>query len=125
MVFAYTINLEILAVQPKTSLCIELKIAKARNGLHLVDHTATHNQLSLHAITVGIVARPLVRFTDVGLTSVGIQPHISDRDSLVGGILIVDLHLAIVHINTPMLHMDGMSGGKPHMTVNATTAIPA
>ena len=120
-----TIQLEVLAIEPETSLGIELEIAEARSGLHLVHHLATGNQLCTHRIDIRILAAPFAGLPVVGGPAIGIQPGIPDRHLLTGGILVIHLDLAVVYIDAPVLHVDGRGLRQPHMTVDAAAAIPA
>ena len=125
VMLADAVQLEVLAIEPEAGLRIELEIAEARRGLHLVDHLATGNQLRTHRIDIRILAAPFAGLPDVGGPAIGIQPDILDRHLLTGGILVIHLHLAVVYIDAPVLHVDGVGLRQPHMTVDTTATIPA
>ena len=55
----------------------------------------------------------------------GIYQGVDYLHLLFGGVHIVYLHLTIVHEDSPVLDVDGMRLGEPHVAVDATTRIPA
>ena len=125
VMLADTIQFEVLAIEPETRLGIELEITKTRGGLHFVHHLATSNQLRTYLIYIRILAAPFVGLLDIGGFAIGIQPNILNSHLLIGRILIIHLYLAIVYIDTPVLHVDGVGLRHPHMTVDTTATIPA
>ena len=58
MMLAYTIDLEVLTIEPETRLGIELKIAEARSGLVGIHHLTPTLHFCTYLIYIGGLTRP-------------------------------------------------------------------
>ena len=59
VVFAYAIDLEVLAIEPEACLSVEAEIAETSGGFDFVDNLAPRNQLRAYLIYIRRLAAPL------------------------------------------------------------------
>ena len=114
------IEFKVLAIEPEARLGIKLKIAESSGGLYLINHLTTNHQLRAYLIYIRIFTAPFMGFLDAGRLACSIKPNVLNSYLLLGGVFVVYLNLTIVHINSPMLDVNGIGFGEPHMTIDAT-----
>ena len=61
MMFADTVQLEVLAIQPETSLDVKLEIAETCRGLDFINDLTVSYELCTHLIYIWVIARPFVK----------------------------------------------------------------
>ena len=125
VVLADAVQLHVLAVEPEARRSIEAEIAEARRGLYLVNDLAVANQLGTYLINIWVLARPLPRSFDACRPPVAVEPSVLDRYLAPRGVLVVHLHLAVVNIYAPVLHVNGIGAGEPYVAVDAAARVPA
>ena len=124
MVLADSVELEVLAIEPKAGLGVELKVAEASGRLYFIHHLATSNQLRAYLIYIWVLTRPLAGLLDACGFAVGIKPGILNYDFLVSGILKIYFYFAIMYIDTPVFDVNGVGLCEPDMAIDATTRVP-
>ena len=124
MVLTYSVELEVLTIEPEAGLGVELKVAEASGSLYFIHHLAASNQLRAYLIYIWVLTRPLAGLLNACGFAIGIKPSILDYDFLVGGILKIHFHFAIMYIDAPVFDVNGVGLCEPDMAIDATTRVP-
>ena len=124
VMLANAIQFKVLSIEPEACRRVKLKVTETRSCHNFIDDFAVNDQLRTYFIYIRILTRPLSGLLNARGLTIGIKPRILHCNFLLGRVLVVHFHLAVMNKDTPVLDMDRVGGCEPDMTVDATATVP-